>query len=300
MISSAVTGAPFRLTTVATGTGSHASGRVEHVMKRPARGRRCDAMVALRGWGRPEIVPAARTRMHAAVLGARGTPDVVCVHGLGCSHRYFAPLALHLAPHARVAAPDLPGFGRSPGPRKPLDVRGLSLALADWLRVTGREGAVLVANSAGCQVVVDLAAHAPELLGPVVLNGPTMDRHARSPWRQLVRLLADARLERTSLSLVLARDYLACGPRRLLRTFRFLLADPIEHKLRHLHVPTIVARGSNDPTVPRAWAQEVVDLLPDGRLAEVPGAGHTLNYSAPGELAEIVRTLLPRTSSRRG
>jgi hypothetical protein len=38
----------------------------------------------------------------------------------------------------------------------------------------------------------------------------------------------------------------------------------------------------------------VVDLLPDATLVEVPGAGHTLNYSAPGELAEIVQTLLPR------
>jgi pimeloyl-ACP methyl ester carboxylesterase len=231
--------------------------------------------------------------MHAAVLGAPGRPDVVCVHGLGCSHRYFAPLASRLAPYASVAAPDLPGFGYTPGPREPLGVRDLSLALADWLRVTGRAGAVLVANSAGCQVVVDLAVHAPELLGPVVLNGPTMDRHARSPWRQLGRLLADGRLERPTLGLVLARDYLACGPRRLLRTFRFLLDDPVEHKLHHLRVPTIVARGSRDPTVPRAWAQEVAALLPDGRLIEVPGAGHTLNYSAPDELAEIVRTLWP-------
>jgi pimeloyl-ACP methyl ester carboxylesterase len=219
--------------------------------------------------------------MHGAVLGAPGRPVVVCVHGLGCSHRYFAPLASRLSPDASVAAPDLPGFGRTPGPREPLDVRGLSLALADWLRVTGRAGAVLVANSAGCQVVVDLAVHAPELLGPVVLNGPTMDRHARTQWRQLGRLLADGRLERPTLGLVLARDYLACGPRRALRTFRLLLADPIEHKLHHLRVPTTVARGSRDPTAPRTWAQEVADLLPDGRLVELAG---------------IVRTVLPQAS----
>jgi pimeloyl-ACP methyl ester carboxylesterase len=147
-------------------------------------------------WGRSEFTDAAGTRMHAAVLGAPGGPDVVCVHGLGCSHRYFRPLARCLAPHA-----------------------------------------------------------------------PT-------------------------LGLVLARDYLDCGPRRWLRTFRVLLDDPVEHKLRHLRVPTVVVRGSRDPTVPRAWAEEVVALLPDGRLAEVPGAGHTLNYSAPDELATIVRPLL--------
>jgi pimeloyl-ACP methyl ester carboxylesterase len=168
----------------------------------------------------------------------------------------------------------------------------VSLALADWLRATDRGGALLVANSAGCQVVVDLAVHAPELLGPVVLNGPTMDRHARSAPRQLVRLLANAPRERPSLGILLARDYLDCGPRRWFATFRFLLHDPIERKLRHVHTPTVVVRGSHDTVAPRAWAEEVAALLPDGRLAEVPGAGHTLNYSAPAELARITRPLL--------
>ncbi|GEC02399.1 hypothetical protein SSP24_00540 [Streptomyces spinoverrucosus] len=44
-------------------------------------------------------------------------------------------------------AVDLPGFGRTPGPPGPLDVHGLSLALADWLRATGRGPAPLVADS---------------------------------------------------------------------------------------------------------------------------------------------------------
>jgi pimeloyl-ACP methyl ester carboxylesterase len=92
---------------------------------------------------------------------------------------------------------------------------------------------------------------------------------------------------------VLARDYLDCGPRRWPRTFRHLLADPIERKLPHLHVPTVVARGSRDPTVPHGWAREVVALLPDGHLVEVAGAGRTLNYSAPRALANIVRPLIP-------
>ncbi|WP_433271370.1 alpha/beta fold hydrolase [Actinosynnema sp. CS-041913] len=239
-----------------------------------------------------EFTEAAGTRVHAAVLGPAGAPDVVCVPGLGCSHRYFLPLARRLASEARVAAVDLPGFGRTRGPREPLDVRGLSRALADWLRATGRGGALLIANSAGCQVVVDLAVHSPDLLGPVLLNGPTMDRHARSPLRQLGRLLVDGPRERPTLGLVLARDYVDAGPRRVLGTFRHLLADPIERKLHHLRTPTVVVRGDRDPVVPRSWAREVVALLPDGRFAEVPGAGHTLNYSAPAELAGIALALL--------
>ncbi|MFL6125356.1 alpha/beta fold hydrolase [Actinophytocola sp.] len=255
------------------------------------------------GWDRYEVTAAAGTRVHAAALGPAGSSElVVCVHGLGCSHRYFRPLARALAPGVEVVALDLPGFGRTPAHRADqLSVRGQSLALADWLAATGRGGAVFVANSAGCQVVVDLATYAPELLGPAVLCAPTMDRHARSPVRQLARLLADVGRERPSLVPVIAGDYLRCGPRRLLTAFRHVLADAVEHKLSQMPTPTVVARGDRDPIVSHEWAVEVAALLPHGRLVEVPGAGHALNYTAPEDLARITRSLLPSTGlPRRG
>ncbi|WP_188186857.1 alpha/beta fold hydrolase [Nonomuraea sp. SYSU D8015] len=248
-------------------------------------------------WQGHEFTAAAGTRVHAAVLGSASALEVVCVHGLGCSHRYFLPLARCLAPAYRVVVPDLPGFGRTRGGRSPLDIRGLSLALADWLRATHRRGVPLVANSVGCQIVVDLAVHSPDLLGSVVLNGPTMDGNARTWVRQVRRWLADGWRERPALALVLARDYLDCGPRRLLNTFRAALADPIERKLHHVHVPAVVVRGTKDPIVTHEWVQEVVRRLPRGRLAEVPGAAHTLNFSAPAELARIVTTLLENAGS---
>ncbi|PAZ17331.1 alpha/beta hydrolase [Streptomyces sp. SA15] len=246
----------------------------------------------MRDWHAHEFTAAAGTRVHAAVLGPAGAQEVVCVHGLGCSYRYWLPFARALAPDTRTVAVDLPGFGRTPGPPAALDVHQLSLALADWLRATGRGPVPLVANSTGCQVVVDLAAHAPELIGPVVLNGPTFDPHARSVWRQAGRLMRDARWERPGLGGALALSYADCGLPRAWRTFRHKLHDPVERKLRHLCTPAVVVRGTRDPIVPPEWAEKVVALLPRGRLAEVPGGGHTLNYSAPVELARITRALL--------
>jgi pimeloyl-ACP methyl ester carboxylesterase len=249
-------------------------------------------MGSLTGWDRHEFAAAAGTRVHAALLGRPDAPTVVCVHGLGCSHRYFLPLARALRRDARVVAPDLPGFGRTRGPARALDVRGLSQALADWLRATARGGAVLVANSTGCQTAVDLAVHAPELLGPLVLVGPTVDRRARTLPQQIGRLIADSPWERPTLGPVLLRDWVACGARRYAATFAYMLTDPIERKLPKVPVPTVVVRGDRDPVVPRAWAEEVTRSLPRGRLAEVPGVGHTVNWSAPERLARIVRPLL--------
>ncbi len=153
---------------------------------------------------------------------------------------------------------------------------------------------MLVANSTGCQAAVDLAVHSPELLGPLVLVGPTVDRRARTPQQQLGRLIADSPWERPTLGPLLLRDWAACGARRYSATFAAMLTDPIERKLPHVPVPTVVVRGARDPVVSRAWAEEVTRILPNGRLAEVPGVGHTVNWSAPERLARIVRPLLTR------
>lgn len=240
-------------------------------------------------WGEPGTVTAGGTAMFSVSLGPATARTVVCVHGLGCSSAYFGPLARALVPHARVVAVDLPGFGRTPGPSPALDVRGLSLALADWLRASGNTGALLLGHSLGCQVVVDLAVHAPGLFAAAVLAGPTVDRRGRSVAVQGARLARDLRHERLSLVPLLARDYVRCGPRQYAQSLRASIDDRVEDKLGLLSADTVVVRGARDAIVTRKWAQEVVAGLPRGRLVEVPGCGHNVNYSAPEALAAVVR-----------
>jgi 2-hydroxy-6-oxonona-2,4-dienedioate hydrolase len=66
-----------------------------------------------------------------------GRTAVVLVHGLVVSSRCMIPTAERPAPHHQVFVPDLPGFGRSEGPRRGLDVAGLSDALSDWMGEVG-------------------------------------------------------------------------------------------------------------------------------------------------------------------
>lgn len=252
------------------------------------------AWASVRGWDGHEWTDVAGTSMHAAFCGEAvpGRPAVVCVHGLGASHRYFLPFARVAGRDTRVVAVDLPGFGRSRAAGEPLDVRGLSRSLADWLDATGRQQAVLVANSAGCQVVIDMARQAPQALGPVVLTAPTVDDRSRSAAAQAVRLLADAPLEAPGLLLVLAADYLVAGPRRIAQTAQHLLADPVERKLAEFDVPAVVVRGALDPVAPRRWTTRLAERLPRGVHREVPRAPHALNWSRPRALAAIVGPLI--------
>lgn len=217
------------------------------------------------------------------------SPAVVLVHGFGVSSRYMQPTAVELAPFFRVYAPDLPGWGKSEKPRRALAIPELADTLAEWLGALDLPSATFVGNSMGCQVVVELAVRHRDRVERAVLVGPTVDRHARTFARQAARLFRDSVHEPLSLWGVIALDYVVFGPRRLLATARYALADPVEAKLPEVRAPTLVVRGARDQIVSRRWAEEVAAGLPRGRLAVVPGKAHAVNYNAPAELARLVR-----------
>ncbi|HYF39880.1 MAG TPA: alpha/beta hydrolase, partial [Gemmatimonadales bacterium] len=129
-------------------------------------------------------------RVNAKPPSAPSTP-IVLVHGQVISSLYMVPTAKLLAPVFRVFAPDLPGFGLSDKPASVLSVPQLADALGMWMEVNALDRAVLVGNSLGCQIAVDLAVRRPDLAGCLVLSGPTIDPHARSALIQIARWLAD-------------------------------------------------------------------------------------------------------------
>jgi 2-hydroxy-6-oxonona-2,4-dienedioate hydrolase len=156
----------------------------------------------------------------------------------------------------------------------------------------GLEGAALVGNSMGCQIIADLAVRRPELVERVVLQGPTMDLYGRSISRQVARFLLDVPREPPSLLGIELRDYLAAGTRRGWCTLRYALEDRIEENLPRLLAPVLVVRGSRDPICSQRWAEEIVQILPDGRLVILPGASHAANFGAPAELGGVIRGFL--------
>jgi pimeloyl-ACP methyl ester carboxylesterase len=262
-------------------------GMVVTVLELTGRPRMCDGISSC--WTQVDGL-----RMHARVTSAApdGAPEVVLLHGLGVSSRYMLPLARELAPHFRALAPDLPGFGHSDHPPAALDVPGLAEALLAWTAAAGLTAPALVADSVGCQVAVAAMRRSPEAFGRAVLIGPTVDRRGRNPVAQVGRLLRTGLHEKPGLAAVVGRGYLACGPGRALATAWHALAHPLEDDLPEVEVPVLVVRGGSDAVVPQRWAEEVAETLPDGRLAVLPGQGHTLNYSAPGPLAAAIGPFL--------
>jgi 2-hydroxy-6-oxonona-2,4-dienedioate hydrolase len=215
-------------------------------------------------------------------------PPVVLVHGLGVSGRYLLPTARELAREFRVVVPDLPGFGLSTRPPRPLRLAELSAVVDRLSAAAGIERGIFLGNSFGCQIITQLATTNPDRVERLVLVGPTVDDSAQSVHRQASRLLLDATREPPELVRLVARDYLRAGARTVAATAAEALRDRIAENARRVTAPTLVVRGSRDPLVPQAWAERLAAAFPNGDLNVVEGIPHAVNYVAPEALAALV------------
>lgn len=219
-------------------------------------------------------------------------PTVVLVHGMVVSSRYMEPLAARLGSFCRVYAPDLPGYGRSGKPPRPLTLAALADSLAGWMTSMHIPKAALIGNSYGCQVIAEFAVRHRDMVERAVLQGPTTDPAKRTAPRQIAAWLVHGYREPGGMTGIMIRDYWAAGLRRTLHTFLSAIEDRIEDKLPLLQAPTLVVRGAKDVIVSQRWAETVTRLLPRGRLVVIPGVMHTINYYQPLEFTRVVRPFL--------
>jgi pimeloyl-ACP methyl ester carboxylesterase len=222
-------------------------------------------------------------------------PTVILVHGLVLASRYMIPTAELLASKYRVYVPDFPGYGDSDKPDEALELPELADALCQWMDAIGIKQAIMLGNSFGCQIIAEFAMRHGERLVATILQAPTIDPHARNLPEQLWRFALNAPYEKASQLPIQVQDYTAAGLPRVIRTIQIALCDRIEAKLPYIQVPTLVVRGEKDPAVPQNWAEEVVEMLPNGKLRVIPEGGHTLNYSKPVELSRVCDEFIQET-----
>lgn len=237
-------------------------------------------------------------RMHVRAGGVSCTSDdpIVCIHGAVVSGRYMMPVAERLAAAHRVQVPDLPGYGRSGKPPRPLRVPELADAVAAFLDAARIDRCHLLGNSLGAQIAADVAARHADRVTSAILVGPTVDGTARSRMRQLWRLAIDALRERASLIPLHLSDVVRAGPRLAIASIDIALEDRIEEKLARVAAPVLIVSGTRDPLVPCRWSAHLAALTPNAELAIIEGP-HALNYSRPEPLARLVTAFLARHRS---
>ncbi len=299
---------------------------------------------AMRPW--PALAPFARVTRVAGgseelflfdTGAATGLP-LILIHGLGDeadSWRHLIPLLAPAgrAPARRVLAPDLPGFGRSPGTGR-ISIKRHVEAISALLAETGR--AVLIGSSMGAAVAELVAFASPERVAALVLlDGGLPSAGKVSP--ALLRMLTPILGERTYRAF--RRDHEAAyrslepyyadfaalreDDRAFLRE-RVIARVESERQLRAYFASLrslaltaaaggdrfaaalaaypgriLLGWGERDQIMSRDTARMIQAARADARLALFPEAGHLPHQEAPAAVAEAIAAFVDAIPDRR-
>ncbi len=255
------------------------------------------------------LVAALGRRWYLETSG-RG-PVALLVHGTGATSHSWRDVAPRLAERCTVVAVDLPGHGRTEAPADArLALDPMADDLAALLRAQGIAPAFAVGHSAGVAVLLAMALRRPGSLGLVVGFGGAL---VPPPWvydttlAPLVNRVATTRAFARAAAFVARRrgvvDSLlrstgsvippasadvyraTAGSSAHVRATLAMMANwdlrPLAERLGDVDIPVALATGERDEWTPHAQLAALVDRLPRGSLAVVPGAGHLLHEEMP-------------------
>jgi len=245
------------------------------------------------GWVTEHLRVDGRSIHCRRSVGGSGVP-LVHIHGFGISGAYLMPTARLLAGRWVNVVPDLPGYGLSERRDRVLDIPALAGALLAVLDALDLDQAVLVGNSMGCPIGLEVAHEAPARVRSLVLVSPAGGVQNQPLPRALGQLALDVVRESPRMAPVALPDYLRFGPVNGLRLFRELTLFPSLERLLHTPVPTLAVLGGRDPLMPSpSRVREVGRLAPHYvAVALVERAAHAVNFSHPRELAWAIESWL--------
>jgi pimeloyl-ACP methyl ester carboxylesterase/predicted lipid carrier protein YhbT len=256
--------------------------------------------------------------------GVRGAPPVVLLHGLGATSASFLPTLWDLSRDHHVFAVDLPGFGESDKPVRPLHAAFFARWLAAFLDAVAVDRAHLVGNSMGGRIALEAGLSFPDRVDRLVLLAPSL------AWRRyriatgLVRLLrpeiavtplpAMRRIVLTSLRALFAHPErvpqaaMHAATDEFIRVFRsprgriafFHAAREIYldaphgssgfwDRLPSLDRPALFVFGGRDWLVPPTFLRHVRKALPKARYQLLRDCGHVPQFELPDRTHAFIR-----------
>ncbi len=213
---------------------------------------------------------------------------IVHVHGFGISGRYLVPTAVRLVPEHPTLIPDLPGYGRSHSPAKTLTIPQLAETLAAFLAGFPYQRYILLGNSMGCLISLEMAHGFPDLVDRVILVSPAGGPNNQPLYRGLAQMAMDATREKPGLIPVAVPDYVRFGPVNSFRLFRAMTNYPTIERAQELTVPVLAVVGQRDPLVSHERLNQFVEGHPNITLVVQDRAAHAINFTHPEQLSSLV------------
>lgn len=250
-----------------------------------------------------------------------GERPFVLVHGFSGSRDDFADVLESLGGLGRTLVPDQRGHGGTTNPGEGYTLDQLAADLTGFLDATGVGRCDLLGHSLGGMVALRWALAHPERLASLVLMDTAARPHVaprrglrafgsiarRIPPRWLWRLV---RANRRRLPEPMRRAEQEMGSERYWERLRIKLEAmdpvafdelltavleqrPVVDRLAEIRCPTLVLVGEQDEPF-LSPARELVDGIPDAKLAVIEGAHHSPQIEARDAWLDAIRGHIQR------
>ena len=233
-------------------------------------------------------------------------PTILLLHGwiraASAKTYYGVTIAAFEKQGYTVVAPDMPGFGASKTPRHALTLGDYAEFIHEYMEKNHLHPEMLVGHSFGGRVIIEYLSRFPFQGRAVVLTGTpgyTPVRKVKMVASLMIAKIGNAVFSLPFLStfadkirgwfyyLVGARDfYRASGVMR--QTFKNIVTDPLEEKMKTMHIPTLLLWGSEDEIVPVPVAANMKKTIPASSLLMIPSYGHKVIIDAADRFVEEV------------
>jgi pimeloyl-ACP methyl ester carboxylesterase len=232
------------------------------------------------------------------------SPTLVCLHGWGGSSESFSELRSALkGADVKILAPDLPGFGEEPEPKKAWTTDHYAGWTEAWIKHHVKGPFFLLGHSHGGRIAIKLAATRGLPIDGIFLCAAAGIRHPRH-FKRIVGLTL-AKAGKTLLSIPFLRKLQPIGKKLLYRLVRvhdyekasrvmqqtliLVSAENLRHLLPDVRVPTDIFWGKQDGMTPFSDALLMENLIPNAVLHAYEGVRHAVHRDRATEIAEVIR-----------
>ncbi len=226
---------------------------------------------------------------------------VLLLHGWGCTHDIFAPLAKLLSGQYKVYSFDFPGFGASQEPDAVWGVEEYTRMVERFVAENKIENPSLVGHSFGGRV--SLLYSSRNKVARVVLVDAAGIKPKRS-WKyyykvytyKCARWLCTAFLPKEKAESLMNKfrknsgssDYNNASP-MMRRILSRVVNEDLKHVMPLIDAPVLLFWGNLDTATPLADAKYMEEHIKDAGLVVAHGTGHFSFLENPGLFASVMK-----------
>lgn len=230
-------------------------------------------------------------------------PSILILHGWNLSSAVFEPLVDQFRSHGyKTYCIDLPGFGTSITPLKPLYLSDYVNFVTDFIKKKKLLKTVLVGHSFGGRIGIKIAAQNSGIIRALVLTGTP--GYNPVPRLKIKFFLILAKAGRLIFSIPFLKVYQDIVRRflykaaqatdfyhtdiKMRQTFKNIISEDLKIYQKMIKTPTLLLWGEDDTIVPVAIARQMVKIIPQSRLKIISSRKHNLPYRQPQIFAQCV------------